>query len=88
MRLARTALQGPWPGREIKDAALALVRLSAQGDLGGALEEAYRYQTLVQTERVQAENAASPAPALGAAASRLMPPVIYCALERRPSSWA
>ena len=59
MRLARTALQGPWPGRKIKDAALALARLSARGDLGGALEEAYRYQTLVQTERAQAESAAS-----------------------------
>jgi DNA-binding transcriptional MerR regulator len=58
MRLARTALGGPWPGRKIKDAALALVRLASNGDLGGALEEAYHYQSLVRTERVQAEGAA------------------------------
>jgi DNA-binding transcriptional MerR regulator len=58
MRLARAALRGPWPGRKIRDAALTLVRLASEGDLGGALEEAYRYQFLVRTERVQAEGAA------------------------------
>jgi len=58
MRLARMALRGPWPGRKIKDAALALVRLASDGDLGGALEEAYHYQSLVRAERVQAEGAA------------------------------
>jgi DNA-binding transcriptional MerR regulator len=58
MRLARAALHGPWPGRRVRDAALALVRLSSKGDLGGALEEAYHYQSLVRTERVQAEGAA------------------------------
>ena len=57
MRLARTALRGPWPGRQVKDAALRLVRCAARGDLGGALEEAYHYRSLVQTERVQAESA-------------------------------
>lgn len=29
MHLARTSLQGPWPGRKIKDSALRLVRLAA-----------------------------------------------------------
>jgi DNA-binding transcriptional MerR regulator len=57
MGLARTALRGPWPGRKIKAAALSIVRLAAAEDLGGALEEAYRYQMLVQTERVEAEGA-------------------------------
>jgi DNA-binding transcriptional MerR regulator len=57
MHLARTSLQGPWPGRKIKDSALRLVRLAAQDDLGGALEEAYRYQSLVHAERAQAEGA-------------------------------
>jgi DNA-binding transcriptional MerR regulator len=57
MRLARTALQGPWPGREIKDSALKLVYLAARDDLGGALEEAYHYQSLVQAERAHAEGA-------------------------------
>ena len=63
MRLARTALREPWPGREIKRSALNMVRRSASGDLGGALEEAYRYLALVRAERVQAEGAAD----LGAA---------------------
>jgi DNA-binding transcriptional MerR regulator len=57
MRLARAVLRGPWPGRAVKSAAVALVRLAAAGDLGGSLEEAYRYQTLVRAERVQAESA-------------------------------
>ena len=47
MRLARTALRGPWPGRAIKRSALDLVRLAAAGDLGGALEQAYRLRTRV-----------------------------------------
>jgi hypothetical protein len=46
MRLARTALRGPWPGRNIKRSALALVRRAASGDLGGALEQAYSYLVL------------------------------------------
>lgn len=58
MRLARTALRGPWPGRTIKRSALALVRRAASGDLGGALEQAYSYLVLVQAERAQAEAAA------------------------------
>jgi len=57
MRLARTALRGPWPGHKIKESAVSMVRQAAQGNLGGALEEAYRYQTLVGGERVQAESA-------------------------------
>jgi len=59
MRLARTALRGPWPGKKIKEAAVSMVRQAAGGDLGGALEKAYRYQTLVGAERVQAESAAA-----------------------------
>jgi DNA-binding transcriptional MerR regulator len=57
MRLARTALRGPWPGRNIKQAALALVRQAASGDLGGALELAYVYLSRVRAERAQAEAA-------------------------------
>jgi DNA-binding transcriptional MerR regulator len=59
MHLARTALQGPWPGKAIKEAAVAMVRQAADGDLGGALEEAYHYLTLVQAERARAEAAAT-----------------------------
>jgi DNA-binding transcriptional MerR regulator len=58
MRLARTALHGPWPGRNIKQSALALVRRAASDDLGGALEQAYNHLALVQAERAQAEAAA------------------------------
>jgi DNA-binding transcriptional MerR regulator len=58
MRLARTALHGGWPGRNIRQSALALVRRSASGDLGGALEQAYHHLALVQAERAQAEAAA------------------------------
>ena len=58
MRLARTALRGPWPGRKIKRSAVTLVRLAADGDLGGALEEAYQYQMLVRAECAQADGAA------------------------------
>jgi DNA-binding transcriptional MerR regulator len=58
MRLARAALGGPWPGRNIKQSALNLVRQAASGDLGGALEQAYTHLALVQGERAQAEAAA------------------------------
>jgi len=58
MRLARAALHGPWPGRNIKQSALVLVRRAASGDLGGALEQAYSYLALVQAEQAQAEAAA------------------------------
>jgi DNA-binding transcriptional MerR regulator len=58
MRLARAALHGQWPGQNIRQSALKLVRLSASGDLGGALEQGYRHLALVQAERAQAEAAA------------------------------
>jgi len=59
MRLARTALGGDWPGRNIKQSAAALVRQAASGDLGGALEQAYHHLARVQAERAQAEAAAA-----------------------------
>jgi DNA-binding transcriptional MerR regulator len=58
MRFARTALHGGWPGHNIRESAVTLVRRSASGDLGGALELAYRHLALVQAERAQAEGAA------------------------------
>ncbi len=58
MRLARKALHGQWPGQNIRESAQNLVRQSASGDLGGALEQAYRHLTLVQAERAQADAAA------------------------------
>ncbi len=58
MRLARTALDGPWPGRNIRHSVRDMVHHAASGDLGGALEMAYRHLALVQAERAQAEAAA------------------------------
>jgi len=58
MRLARLALHGPWPGRNIRASALTLVRQAASGDLGGALEQGYHHLALVQAEQAQAEAAA------------------------------
>ncbi len=57
MRLARTALHGQWPGRNIRRSLLALVRHSASGDASGALEMARAHLRLVQTERTYAEQA-------------------------------
>ncbi len=59
MRLARTALHGGWPGRNIRRSALSLVRQAASGDLDRALDQARHHLTLVQAERTQAEAAAS-----------------------------
>jgi excisionase family DNA binding protein len=57
MRLARTALQWPYPGG--KEPVLALVHRAASGDLGGALEHAYLYLAQVQAARARAEAAAT-----------------------------
>jgi DNA-binding transcriptional MerR regulator len=56
MRLARTALQYPYPGG--KEPVLALVYSAAAGDLGDALEQAYRYLAQIRAERAEAEAAA------------------------------
>ena len=58
MRLARTAFGRDWPGKPIRRSALALVRQSASGDLGGALESGYKHLALVQSEIAQADAAA------------------------------
>jgi DNA-binding transcriptional MerR regulator len=57
MRLARLAFEGAWPGRAIRESVVALVKQAAAGDLGGALERAYRHLAIVQAERAQAESA-------------------------------
>jgi len=55
MRLARIALQHPYPGG--KSPVLALVKSAAAGDFGMALELAYRYLANVRAERAHAEAA-------------------------------
>ena len=57
MRMARTALRGPWPGRAIRESALSIVRRAAADDLGGALELAYRHLALVRAEQARADAA-------------------------------
>jgi DNA-binding transcriptional MerR regulator len=58
MRMARTALRGPWPGRAIRESALALVRQAAADDLGAALASGYRHLALVRAEQARADAAA------------------------------
>lgn len=55
LRLAITALSGPYPGG--KKLVLDLVRRAVSGDLGGALELAYARLGRVRAERAQAEAA-------------------------------
>ncbi len=55
MRLAYTALKWPYPGG--KEPALALVQKAAGGDLGGALEDAYRYLAQIRAEHAEADAA-------------------------------
>ncbi len=59
MLFARLALRGLWPGRRIRESALALVRRAATGDLEGALADARRHALLVDDEIARAEGAAA-----------------------------
>lgn len=56
MRLARIALQWPYPGG--KKPVADLVKYAAEGDLGRAMELAYHYLANVRAERAHAEAAA------------------------------
>lgn len=59
MVFARLALHGLWPGRRIRESALALVRRAAAGDLDGALSDARAHAALVDDEIARAEAAAA-----------------------------
>lgn len=59
MIFARLALHGLWPGRRIRESALALVRKAATGDLAGALSDARGHALLVEDEIARAEGAAA-----------------------------
>lgn len=58
MRLASTALNTAWTGKNIRTATFALIHQSTGSNLGDALESAYRYLVLIQNECNQAEMAA------------------------------
>ena len=57
MRLARLAFNSPYPGTALRRSAGQVVRCSAGGDLGGALELAYGHLALVRAEQAHAESA-------------------------------
>ena len=58
LRLARLVFSNLYPGKAIYGSGLNLLYVTAGGDLGGALELAYRHLALVQSERAQADVAA------------------------------
>ena len=55
LRLARLVFSNLFPGRAIYASGLHLLYVTSGGDLGGALEHAYRHLALVQSERAQAD---------------------------------
>ncbi len=59
LRLIRLIFSGGWPGRSIRKLGLGIIQHGATGDLGGALELAHQMVLQVQSERAQAESAAS-----------------------------
>lgn len=59
MLFARLALRGLWPGRPIRESALALVRRAATGDLARAAADARIHAALVEAEIARAESAAA-----------------------------
>lgn len=58
LRVARQVYGGPYPGKAIYQSGVRIIQATVSGDLGGALELAYRHLTLVQAERAQADIAA------------------------------
>ena len=55
LRLTRLVFSSQFPGRAIYHSGLEIIRVTVSGDLGGALELAYRHLALVRSERAQAE---------------------------------
>jgi DNA-binding transcriptional MerR regulator len=58
LRLARQVFCNQYPGKAIYHSGIHIIHTTVNGDLGGALELAYRHLALVQSERAQAEVAA------------------------------
>ncbi len=59
LRVARQVFSNRYyPGRAIQHSAVHVLETTAAGDLGGALELAYRHMALVQSEQAQADVAA------------------------------
>lgn len=58
VKLIRLLMSFTWMGGDIRQTTYAVIRSSAEGDLGGALETAYHLRVLILAERAQAEAAA------------------------------
>ncbi|HJT55825.1 MAG TPA: MerR family transcriptional regulator [Ktedonobacteraceae bacterium] len=58
LRLARQVYCNQYPGKGIYQSGVRIIQAAVSGELGGALELAYRHLALVQSERRQAEIAA------------------------------
>ena len=58
LRLARQVFCNVYPGKAIYHSGIRIIEVTASGDLGGALELAYRHLALVHSERAQADVAA------------------------------
>ena len=58
LRLARQVFGTQYPGKAIHQSGIHVLEATVGGDLGGALERAYRHLALVQAERAQADVAA------------------------------
>lgn len=59
LRLARLIYTAAYPGRGLRQSGLRVILLAVAGDLQGALDQAMRHLALVQTERLQADTAAT-----------------------------
>jgi DNA-binding transcriptional MerR regulator len=59
LRLTKLVFSSQYPGKAIYQSGLRIIQTTASGDLGGALELAYRHLALVQSERAQADVAAN-----------------------------
>ena len=55
LRLTRLVFSNLFPGRAIYQSGVDIIHITVGGDLGGALELAYRHLALVQSERAQAD---------------------------------
>jgi DNA-binding transcriptional MerR regulator len=58
IKLIRQVMNFTWMGGEIRRTGYEMINRGAEGDLGGALERAYKLRAQIQAERFQAEAAA------------------------------
>lgn len=59
LNLVRLVYSFNYPGRAIRQSGIEIIQSVVEDDLGGALERAYHHLALVQSERAQADAAAT-----------------------------